>query len=54
MPALPMRGAGGKGAGYNLNAHLHFLVTEGGVDAAGVFHKIPWIDDSLLAGLTGT
>jgi hypothetical protein len=29
--------------------HLHFLVTEGGVDEAGVFHKIPRIDDSRLA-----
>jgi hypothetical protein len=33
----------------NLHVHLHFLVTEGGVDAAGVFHKIPRIDDSRLA-----
>jgi len=29
--------------------HLHFLVTEGGVDEAGVFHKIPRIDDARLA-----
>jgi len=29
--------------------HLHFLVTEGGVDEAGVFQKIPRIDDSRLA-----
>jgi hypothetical protein len=29
--------------------HLHFLVTEGGVDEAGVFHKIPRIDDSRFA-----
>jgi hypothetical protein len=28
--------------------HLHFLVTEGGTDDAGVFHKIPRIDDSRL------
>jgi hypothetical protein len=27
--------------------HLHFLVTEGGVDEAGLFYKIPRIDDSL-------
>jgi hypothetical protein len=27
------------------------LVTEGGVDEAGFFHKIPWIDDSRLAEL---
>jgi len=33
----------------NLHVHLHFLVTEGGVDEAGVFHKIPRIDDSRLA-----
>jgi len=32
----------------NLHPHLHFLVTEGGVDAAGVFHKIPRIDDVRL------
>ncbi len=29
----------------NLHPHLHFLVTEGGVDEAGVFHKIPRLDD---------
>jgi hypothetical protein len=48
----------------NLHMHLHFLVTEGSVDeaavspvlmnrkqfmSAGVFHKIPRIDDSRLA-----
>ena len=33
----------------NLHVDLHFLVTEGGVDEAGVFHKIPRIDDSRLA-----
>ena len=33
----------------NLHPHLHFLVTEGGVDEAGVFHRIPRIDDSRLA-----
>jgi hypothetical protein len=32
----------------NLHVHLHFLVTEGGVDEAGVFHKIPGIDDTRL------
>ncbi|MFZ2052617.1 MAG: transposase [Candidatus Aminicenantales bacterium] len=31
--------------------HLHFLVTEGGVDKAGAFHKISRIDDSRLAEL---
>jgi hypothetical protein len=34
---------------FNLYPHLHFLVTEGGVDAASVFHEIPRIDDSRLA-----
>jgi hypothetical protein len=33
----------------NLHPYLHFLVTEGGVDEAGLFHKIPRIDDSRLA-----
>ena len=33
----------------NLHVHLHFLVTEGSVDEAGVFHQIPRIDDSRLA-----
>jgi ribosomal protein S27E len=32
----------------NFHPHLHFLVTEGGMDGAGVFHKIPRIDDSRL------
>ena len=31
--------------------HLHFLVTEGGVDEAGVFHKIPRIDSGRGPGL---
>jgi hypothetical protein len=35
----------------NFHLHLHFLVTEGGVDKAGVFHKISRIDDSRLAAL---
>jgi hypothetical protein len=33
--------------------HLHFLLTEGGVDAAGVFPKIPRIDDARLAEIFG-
>jgi hypothetical protein len=37
----------------NLHPHLHFLVTEGGVDETGVFRKIPRIDDSRLAELFG-
>jgi hypothetical protein len=35
----------------NLHPHLHFLVTEGGVDNGGIFHKIPRLDDSRLAEL---
>ena len=37
------------GTKINFHPHLHFLVTEGGVDKAGIFHKIPRIDDSRLA-----
>ncbi len=37
----------------NLHVHLHFLVTEGGVDGAGVFHRIPGIDDARLAKIFG-
>jgi hypothetical protein len=37
----------------NLHPHLHFLVTEGGVDEAGLFHKIPRIDDSGPAEIFG-
>jgi len=29
--------------------HLHFLVTEGGMDEAGIFREIPRIDGSRLA-----
>jgi len=39
------------GSRINLHPHLHFLVTEGGVDESGVFHKISRIDDSRLAEL---
>jgi hypothetical protein len=39
------------GKRINLHPHLHFLVTEGGVDESGVFHKISRIDDSRLAEL---
>jgi hypothetical protein len=34
-----------------LEPHLHFLVTEGGMDARGDFQAIPRIDDSRLAEL---
>jgi hypothetical protein len=33
----------------NFHPHLHFLMTEGGVDEAGIFHKIPRLLDSRLA-----
>jgi hypothetical protein len=33
----------------NFHPHLHFLVTEGGVDETGVFRKVPRIDDARLA-----
>ena len=39
------------GTRINLHPHLHFLVTEGGMDQAGVFHRISRIDDSRLAEL---
>ncbi len=35
----------------NFHPHLHFLVSEGGVDEAGVFHKVARFDDSRLAEL---
>lgn len=35
----------------NFHPHLHFLLTEGGVDQAGLFHKVPRIDDSRLTEL---
>ena len=33
----------------NFHPHLHFLVTEGGVDEAGIFHKVGPFDDDRLA-----
>jgi hypothetical protein len=39
------------GTRINFHPHLHFLVTEGGVDEAGVFRKISRIDDFRLAAL---
>ena len=35
----------------NFHLHLHFLVTEGGVDKAGLFHRILRIGDPRLAEL---
>jgi ribosomal protein S27E len=37
------------GTKINFHPHLHFLVTEGGVDDAGLFHKVPRFNDSRLA-----
>jgi len=39
------------GERINFHPHLHFLVAEGGVDLAGIFHRIPRWDDSRLAEL---
>jgi hypothetical protein len=39
------------GTKINFHPDLHFLVTEGGVEEAGTFHKISRIDDSRLAEL---
>ena len=33
----------------NFHPHLHFLVSEGGTDEAGIFHLIPRMDDARLA-----
>jgi hypothetical protein len=33
----------------NFHPHLHFLVTEGGADKAGLSHKVPRFNDSRLA-----
>jgi ribosomal protein S27E len=35
----------------NFHPHLHLLVTEGGVDRAGIFHGLPRLDDARLAEL---
>jgi hypothetical protein len=37
------------GAKINFHPHLHFLVTEGGVDREGLFHKVPRFNDPRLA-----
>ncbi len=36
------------GEHINFHPRLHFLVTVGGMDEAGIFHKVPLIDDSRL------
>jgi hypothetical protein len=33
----------------NFHPHLHFLVTEGGVDKAGIFQRMSSFDDARLA-----
>jgi len=33
----------------NFHPHLHLLMTEGGVDQVGTFHRIPRLDDARLA-----
>jgi len=37
------------GERINFHPHLHLLVTEGGVERAGIFHRIAHLDDSRLA-----
>jgi ribosomal protein S27E len=37
----------------NFHPHLHLLMTEGGVDRAGIFHGLPRLDDSRLAEIFG-
>lgn len=34
----------------NLHPHLHLLLTEGGVDRVGIFHRLPRLDDVRLSG----
>jgi len=36
------------GSRMNFHPHLHFLVTEGGTDNEGRFHKVTSFNDSLL------
>ncbi len=35
----------------NFHPHLHLLVTEGGIDRAGIFHRLPRLDDARLADI---
>jgi len=37
----------------NFHPHLHFLVTERGVDEAGAFHRVRFSDDARLAEVVG-
>jgi len=36
------------GSRINFHPHLHFLVTEGGTDKQGKFHKVTLFNDPLL------
>lgn len=36
------------GSRMNFHPHLHFLVTEGGTDNEGPFHKVTSFNDALL------
>jgi hypothetical protein len=35
----------------NFHPHLHLLLTEGGIDRAGIFHRLPRLDDARLADI---
>ena len=37
------------GSKINLHPHLHFLLTEGGEDQEGQFHKLSFFDENLIA-----
>ena len=37
------------GERINFHPHLHLLLTEGGVDWVGIFHRLPRLDDARLA-----
>jgi hypothetical protein len=37
----------------SFHPHLHLLVTEGGVDRAGVFRRLPRLDDARLVEIFG-
>jgi len=37
----------------HFHPHLHLLVTEGGIDREGIFHRQPRLDDARLAEISG-
>ena len=41
------------GERINFHPHLHLLLTEGGVDWVGIFHRLPRLDDARLAEIFG-